>query len=309
MPTHECCRSHGGVRALEAQSGKTLWTWHSTPPAEPAGKSAAGVQRWGPSGASVWSTPTVNAKRGLIYVGTGQNFSHPATATSDAVIALGIEDGTPRWQFQALADDVWNGACQLDGPTAPRIPARLGHRRLRGAEHLARGTRHAAGGTEIRRDVCARPRRARQGAVAQAPQPGHAERRQQRHPLGHGQRRRARVRAGLRSRAHAARLHAAPGSTPCVSPTAACCGSTRSRAAARSIRPMCRWRDSPRCARARRPRRARRGRPVPSSTRIPPPRCWPTTWSTRWTRRQAARAGCRDGTGARCSRPPAPSTA
>ncbi len=122
MPTHACCRSHGGVRALDAQSGEVLWTWHSTPAAEPTGKSAAGVQRWGPSGASVWSTPTIDAKRGLLYVGTGQNFSRPATVTSDAVIALGIDDGKPRWQFQALADDVWNGACQLAGPNCPEHP-------------------------------------------------------------------------------------------------------------------------------------------------------------------------------------------
>ncbi|MBK9467185.1 MAG: PQQ-binding-like beta-propeller repeat protein [Gammaproteobacteria bacterium] len=122
MPTHACCRSHGGVRALDAQSGEVLWTWHSAPAAEPTGKSAAGVQRWGPSGASVWSTPTIDAKRGLLYVGTGQNFSRPATATSDAVIALGIDDGKPRWQFQALADDVWNGACQLAGPNCPEHP-------------------------------------------------------------------------------------------------------------------------------------------------------------------------------------------
>lgn len=122
MPAHECCRSHGAVIALDARSGERLWTYHTTRAAERTRRNAAGVQQWGPSGAGVWSTPTVDARRGLLYVGTGQNYSRPATATSDAVIALDIGDGTPRWQFQALADDVWNGACQLGGPNCPDKP-------------------------------------------------------------------------------------------------------------------------------------------------------------------------------------------
>lgn len=122
MPTHECCRSHGGVRALDATTGGELWTYETTPAATRTGTTSAGVPSWGPSGASVWSTPTIDARRGLVYVGTGENFSRPATDTSDAVIALGIDDGLPRWRFQALADDVWNAACQLNGPNCPQDP-------------------------------------------------------------------------------------------------------------------------------------------------------------------------------------------
>jgi len=122
MPTHECCRSHGGVIALDAASGARQWAYHTTPEAQQTQKNAAGVQMWGPSGASVWSTPTVDAKRGLLYVGTGENLTRPATGTSDAVIALDIASGKERWHFQALADDVWNGACQLGGPNCPENP-------------------------------------------------------------------------------------------------------------------------------------------------------------------------------------------
>jgi polyvinyl alcohol dehydrogenase (cytochrome) len=122
MPTHECCRSHGGVVALNAANGELLWEYHTTPDAEKTVLNRAGTQMWGPSGASVWSTPTVDAKRGLVYVGTGENLSRPATDTSDAVIAIDIESGTRRWHFQALADDVWNGACQLGGANCPENP-------------------------------------------------------------------------------------------------------------------------------------------------------------------------------------------
>jgi polyvinyl alcohol dehydrogenase (cytochrome) len=33
---------------------------------------------------------TVDAMRGLLYITTGDNYSHPATSTSDAVMALDI---------------------------------------------------------------------------------------------------------------------------------------------------------------------------------------------------------------------------
>jgi polyvinyl alcohol dehydrogenase (cytochrome) len=122
LPTYPCCRSHGLLLALDAATGKTLWTWHATAQATGTRLNSAGVQMWGPSGASVWSTPTVDAKRGLVYIGTGENLSLPQTATSDAVIAVDIASGEERWHFQALAGDVWNGACQLKGPNCPDNP-------------------------------------------------------------------------------------------------------------------------------------------------------------------------------------------
>jgi polyvinyl alcohol dehydrogenase (cytochrome) len=120
LPTHECCRAHGGIVALDAQSGKTLWTYGTTRDAEKTYLNRDGVQMWGPSGAVVWNRPTIDAKRGLLYFGTGQNASSPATGTSDAIIALDMKTGEQRWVFQALADDAWNGACQLGGANCPK---------------------------------------------------------------------------------------------------------------------------------------------------------------------------------------------
>ena len=122
MPTYPCCHSHGLLMALDATTGDTLWTYHTTAQARKTQINSAGVQMWGPSGASVWSTPTVDAQRGLVYIGTGENLSHPQTTTSDAVIAIDIASGEERWHFQALAGDVWNGACQLKGPNCPENP-------------------------------------------------------------------------------------------------------------------------------------------------------------------------------------------
>jgi len=118
-PTHICCKSHGGVIALDAVSGKRLWEWHGTADASLQGKNADGMNLYGPSGVSVWSTPTIDAKRNRLYIGTGENLSHPATDTSDAIIALDMDNGELAWRFQAIADDVWNAACLNNGANCP----------------------------------------------------------------------------------------------------------------------------------------------------------------------------------------------
>ncbi|WP_241521195.1 PQQ-binding-like beta-propeller repeat protein [Kineobactrum sediminis] len=121
-PDYVCCRSHGAVLALDADSGKTVWQWHATPDATLQGQNADGVDWYGPSGAVVWSTPTIDPVRNRLYVGTGQNLSEPATDTSDAIIALDLASGELVWQFQATAGDVWNAACQNDGANCPDDP-------------------------------------------------------------------------------------------------------------------------------------------------------------------------------------------
>ena len=119
LPSHECCRSHGGIAALDARTGKPAWRYDATPHAAKTSVNRAGVQMWGPSGAPVWNMPLVDAKRGLLYFGTGQNYSSPATDTSDAIIALDLTTGAKRWVFQALANDAWNAACLTGGANCP----------------------------------------------------------------------------------------------------------------------------------------------------------------------------------------------
>lgn len=117
-PDYECCISHGGVLALDATTGERLWTTHLTPPATEQGRTDAGTPAWGPSGVPVWSTPTIDPKRGLVYVGTGQNASLPTTEYSDSVVALDIESGEVAWHFQAIAGDAYNMACDQSPPGA-----------------------------------------------------------------------------------------------------------------------------------------------------------------------------------------------
>ncbi|MEO8674098.1 MAG: PQQ-binding-like beta-propeller repeat protein [Casimicrobiaceae bacterium] len=110
-PKYECCKGRGAVVALDAATGKEIWTTYTLPEARPQGKNSAGTQLWGPSGVSIWATPTIDRKRRMLYVGTGDNHSAPATDTSDAVIAMALDSGAIAWTRQLLAGDMGNGAC------------------------------------------------------------------------------------------------------------------------------------------------------------------------------------------------------
>ena len=111
-PKYECCSGRGALIALDAATGKEIWkTYTISETAHVTGKNATGVQTWGPSGASIWSAPTIDTERGMIYVGTGDNFSDPATKTSDAVMAFDMKDGKIVWVKQLTEDDVFNLGC------------------------------------------------------------------------------------------------------------------------------------------------------------------------------------------------------
>lgn len=111
-PDYECCEGRGAVSALDAATGDRLWEWVTMEEARYTGEvSASGARFRGPSGAPIWSTPTVDVERGRVYVTTGENTSLPATRTSDAIIALDLETGAQLWAFQATPRDVWHMGC------------------------------------------------------------------------------------------------------------------------------------------------------------------------------------------------------
>jgi polyvinyl alcohol dehydrogenase (cytochrome) len=113
-PHYPCCSFRGSVVALQASTGKLLWKSRTIAQEPKAGAtSSAGVQLSGPSGAAVWSAPTFDAKRGMIYVTTGDNYSDPPTETSDAVLAFNAVSGDFAWSRQMTAGDAYNMACGL----------------------------------------------------------------------------------------------------------------------------------------------------------------------------------------------------
>jgi polyvinyl alcohol dehydrogenase (cytochrome) len=111
-PTYECCTFRGSVVALDGATGRQIWKTYMVPDAPVrTGTNPRGTQRWGSSGAAIWSSPTVDPRLRAIYVATGNNYSPPATPTSDAVVALEIDSGKIRWTRQLVKDDTWNTAC------------------------------------------------------------------------------------------------------------------------------------------------------------------------------------------------------
>jgi polyvinyl alcohol dehydrogenase (cytochrome) len=122
-PKFECCKAHGAVAAVDAATGKVLWTWHTMEDARPLGrKNSQGIDVYGPSGAPIWSSPSVDLKGGVVYTSTGENTSPPATGTSDSLVALDLATGKQKWVFQALANDVWNMSCPIGSATGGRAP-------------------------------------------------------------------------------------------------------------------------------------------------------------------------------------------
>lgn len=112
-PDYPCCTFRGSVVALDARSGTKLWKTYVMTQSRPTKKNSKGVQLYGPAGASVWNSPTVDVKRRALYFGTGNSQTCPAAKTSDAVMALSMDTGRVLWSYQELADD-----CMPNGPDA-----------------------------------------------------------------------------------------------------------------------------------------------------------------------------------------------
>ena len=120
---YECCTFRGSVVALNAVTGVPVWKRYTIDelPA-PVGATSTGTRAFAPSGAAVWSSPTIDPKRRALYIGTGDNYSRPANDRSDAILALDLDTGALRWSHQMVAGDAWNVGCILDNDECPSKP-------------------------------------------------------------------------------------------------------------------------------------------------------------------------------------------
>ncbi len=94
-----CCTFRGSVVALRVADGSAVWKTYMIP-------------EHGGSGVAVWCTPTIDLKRGMLNIGTGNKYSEPATAMSDSIVALEMKTGRIAWFQQTLPGDILNGNCQ-----------------------------------------------------------------------------------------------------------------------------------------------------------------------------------------------------
>lgn len=109
---YPCCTFRGSVTALRVKDGSVAWKSYTVDPPKKRRVRSGGAKRYGPSGAGIWSAPTVDEKRGLLYLATGNNYSRPATKTSDAIVALQIKTGRIEWVQQTTAGDAVDLDCE-----------------------------------------------------------------------------------------------------------------------------------------------------------------------------------------------------
>jgi polyvinyl alcohol dehydrogenase (cytochrome) len=116
-----CCSTHGLLVAFDAVSGGKNWVFHTTEDAT----LFVDTQRSGPNGVAIWSTPTIDAARNAIYIGTGQNYTEPVTVHSDAIVSVNMDNGLANWVFQARDNDAWNAACEYPDEQIEVAPGQL----------------------------------------------------------------------------------------------------------------------------------------------------------------------------------------
>jgi polyvinyl alcohol dehydrogenase (cytochrome) len=125
-PAYPCCSFRGSVVALDARSGAILWKTYDMPD--------NGGQQGGYSGGAVWQPPAIDAKRGTLFIGTGNNYSAPADVEAcqnanptancaapddlfDAALALDLKSGRIKWAKRLQGPDTFTAACLT--PTGP----------------------------------------------------------------------------------------------------------------------------------------------------------------------------------------------
>ena len=80
-PQYPCCTFRGSVAALDAESGAVEWkTYMIAESPQRRGTSGSGVPLWGPSGAGIWSAPTVDVTPPRLVCGDRQRLQRAGLA-------------------------------------------------------------------------------------------------------------------------------------------------------------------------------------------------------------------------------------
>jgi polyvinyl alcohol dehydrogenase (cytochrome) len=124
--TYACCTFRGSVAALDLRTGKLLWKTSMIPePAKVIREKDSGLKVQGPAGAAIWSAPSIDRKRGVAYVVTGDSYTDVDTIGPDAIVAVDLKTGAIKWRRQVTEKDNFVMGC---GPasTSGNCPTPLG---------------------------------------------------------------------------------------------------------------------------------------------------------------------------------------
>lgn len=107
--------TRGFVQAFNAKTGKVVWRFRTiAKPGQPGGNTWSG-DSWKTGGGSVWNTPAIDRKRGLVIFGVGNpnpdNYGKDRkgdNAYTDSIVALHIKTGKIAWWYQIVPHDLWD---------------------------------------------------------------------------------------------------------------------------------------------------------------------------------------------------------
>ncbi|MDB5453500.1 MAG: pvadh [Caulobacteraceae bacterium] len=125
-PDYVCCSFQGTVVALDARNGRQVWRQRTTERLPMVFQNKNGHQLIGPAGGAIWSSPTIDAKRGVLYVATGDSYTDVTHKGSDAVMALDLKTGAVKWTNQTTENDNFMVGCPQTGKIPLNCPTPLG---------------------------------------------------------------------------------------------------------------------------------------------------------------------------------------
>ena len=107
--------TRGFVQAYDARDGKLIWRFRTTAaPDEPGGNTWSG-DSWKFGGGSVWNTPAIDPKNGLIAFAVGNpnpdvygENRKGDNAYTDSIVGVNVKTGKLAWWHQEVPHDVWD---------------------------------------------------------------------------------------------------------------------------------------------------------------------------------------------------------
>ncbi len=117
--------SYVPLRAYDAHSGQTVWTFHTIPQ-----EGMFGVETWegdswkNRAGCNVWSMMSLDEERGIVYLPVGAPNAdkyggdrHGDNLFSNSIVALNARTGRRLWHYQLVHHDLWD----YDMAAAPNV--------------------------------------------------------------------------------------------------------------------------------------------------------------------------------------------
>ncbi|MDP9225148.1 MAG: PQQ-binding-like beta-propeller repeat protein, partial [Actinomycetota bacterium] len=104
------------IEAFNATTGQLMWAWNIIPNHnQPGGNTWPWSDKTGANfgGGAIWQNPSIDAKDGLVIIGTGNtvpwNSRGPGeNLWTDAIVALNVNTGAFVWGYQTAHHDLWD---------------------------------------------------------------------------------------------------------------------------------------------------------------------------------------------------------